>query len=93
VAASAVNFLNSDRLEGRPGYSSVEEVIKGGVYYVHPAILDSYLTGSLLPTLKQGERQQAAYAGLGLSPEEYCVMVTVAAHQEKLAREARSKAA
>ena len=62
-------------------------------YYVHPAILDSYLTGSLLPTLKQGERQQAAYSGLGLSPEEYCVMVTVAAHQEKLAREARSKAA
>ena len=48
-------------------------------YYVDPATLDSYLTGSLLSTLKQGERQQAAYSGLGLSAEEYCVMVTVAA--------------
>lgn len=62
-------------------------------YYVHPAILDSYLVGSLQPALKQGEQQEAAYAGLGLRPEEYCVMVVVAAHQEKLARETRAKAA
>jgi DNA topoisomerase-1 len=62
-------------------------------YYIHPAILDSYLAGSLLPAVEQGEQQQVAYAGLGLKPEEYCVMVIVAAHQERLARESRAKAA
>lgn len=62
-------------------------------YYIHPAILDAYSDGSLFSTMQQGDRQQADYAGLGLRPEEYCVMVVIAAHQEKLARKARTKAA
>lgn len=62
-------------------------------YYIHPAILDSYLEGSLFSIMEQGELQESAYAGLGLRAEEYCVMVIIAGHQERLAREARSKAA
>jgi DNA topoisomerase I len=62
-------------------------------YYIHPAIFDAYLTGSLFPIIEQGEQQDTAYAGLGLRPEEYGVMVIIAAHQERLAREVRSKAA
>jgi DNA topoisomerase-1 len=62
-------------------------------YYIHPAILDAYSDGSLFPAMAQGDQQQAAYAGLGLRPEEYCVMVVVAAYQEKLAREGHAHAA
>jgi DNA topoisomerase I len=62
-------------------------------YYVHPAILDAYMDGSLFPVLARGEQQDAAYAGLGLRPDEYAVMVIIAAHQEKLARVARANAA
>lgn len=62
-------------------------------YYVHPAITEAYMDGSLFPVLAQGVRQDEDYAGLGLRPEEYAVMVIVAAHQEKLARAARTKAA
>jgi DNA topoisomerase I len=62
-------------------------------YYVHPAIPDAYMDGSLFPAMAQGEQQESAYAGLGLRPEEYAVMVVIAAHQEKLARAVRSKAA
>jgi len=61
-------------------------------YYVHPAILEAYADGSLFPVLKQGEQQEAAYAGLGLRREEYCMMVIIAEHQEKLARRARKAA-
>jgi DNA topoisomerase-1 len=62
-------------------------------YYVHPAIVEGYLDGSLFPAFAQGEQQDAAYAGPGLRPEEYAVMVLIAAHQEKLARTARANAA
>ncbi len=62
-------------------------------YYVHPAILEAYMDGSLFPVLAEGEKQDGAYAGLGLSPEEYAIMVVIAAHQEKLARAARTQAA
>ena len=62
-------------------------------YYVHPAIFDAYSDGSLFGTMQQGQQQESAYAGLGLSAEEYCVMVTIASHQEKLAAGARAKAA
>jgi DNA topoisomerase I len=62
-------------------------------YYIHPAITDAFADGSLFSAMQQGEQQQTAYNGLGLRPEEYCVLVVVAAHQEKLARGARSKAA
>ncbi len=50
-------------------------------YYIHPAILDAYADGSLFQRMQQGEQQDAAYSGLGLRPEEYCVMVLIADHQ------------
>jgi DNA topoisomerase I len=62
-------------------------------YYIHPAIPDAFSDGSLLSAMQQGEQQHTAYNGLGLTPEEYCVLVVVAAHQERLARAGRSNAA
>jgi DNA topoisomerase-1 len=62
-------------------------------YYIHPAVLDAYMDASLFPTMEQGIQQDAAYAGMGLRPEEYAVMVIVARYQEDLARNARVKAA
>jgi DNA topoisomerase-1 len=62
-------------------------------YYVHPAIIDAYADGSLFTTLELGEQQNSAYAGLGLRPEEYSVMVIVAKYQEGLARQLRAKVA
>jgi DNA topoisomerase I len=59
-------------------------------YYVHPATPDAYADGSLFSAMRRGEQQQTAYNGLGLRPDEYCVMVVVAGHQEKLARQARA---
>ena len=50
-------------------------------------------TGMTSPLLAQGAQQDSDYAGLGLRPEEYAVMVIIAAHQEKLAHAARGKAA
>jgi DNA topoisomerase-1 len=57
-------------------------------YYIHPAILDSYADGSLFPVMQEGEQQHSAYAGLGLRPEEYSVLVLVADYQRKLAKAA-----
>ncbi len=62
-------------------------------YYIHPAVIEAFSEGSLFPVLEQGEQQHMAYAGLGLRPEEYAVMVTVANYQEKLARALKAKAA
>lgn len=62
-------------------------------YYVHPAVLDAYMDGSLFPALEQGKQQDSVYEGLGLGAEEYAVMIIVAGHQEKLARATRAKAA
>jgi len=62
-------------------------------YYIHPAVLDAYLDGSLFPVIEEGERQDSAYAGLGLRPDEYAVMVLIAKYQENLARGSRAKAA
>jgi DNA topoisomerase-1 len=50
-------------------------------YYIHPAILEAYATGDLFARMQQGEQQNTAYAGLGLRPEEYCVMVLIADYQ------------
>ena len=61
-------------------------------YYIHPAIQTAYADGSLFSTMEAGEQQQVAYGGLGLRPEEYCVMVIIAAHQERVAEEARAAA-
>ena len=57
-------------------------------YYIHPAVIDAYVDGSLFPTMQQGEEQDSAYAGLGLKPEEYAVMVVVARYQQNLAKKA-----
>ncbi len=57
-------------------------------YYIHPAILEAYADGTLFPTMAQGEEQNAVYAGLGLRPEEYSVMVLIAEYQSKLAKAA-----
>jgi DNA topoisomerase-1 len=57
-------------------------------YYVHPAVLESYVAGSIFPLIEQGQKQDADYGGLGLRPEEYCVIAVITAHQEKLAKAA-----
>ena len=57
-------------------------------YYIHPAVLDAYSEGRLDEMMQRGEQQSAAYAGLGLRPEEYCVMVAIAEYQTKLAKAA-----
>ncbi|HJT89413.1 MAG TPA: hypothetical protein VJ732_16205 [Bryobacteraceae bacterium] len=62
-------------------------------YYVHPAIFDAYSDGSLFSTMEQGQEQHTAYAGLGLRPEEYSLMVIVAAYQEKAVRAIKERAA
>ena len=50
-------------------------------YYIHPAVLDAYASGSLFGVMEQGEQQNAAYSGLGLRSEEYACMVIIADHQ------------
>ena len=40
----------------------------------------------------EGDAQNEAYAGLGLRPEEYCVMVLIAEYQLKLVKTARHAA-
>jgi DNA topoisomerase-1 len=62
-------------------------------YYVHPAILDAYMDGSLFPVLERGKQEESAYAGLGLRQEEYCMIVIVAEHQQRLVRAAHANAA
>ncbi|HEY2016816.1 MAG TPA: DNA topoisomerase IB [Bryobacteraceae bacterium] len=59
-------------------------------YYIHPAILDSYLDGSLFPVMERGEEQNAAYSGLGLLPEEYSAMVVIASYQGNVCRQSRT---
>jgi DNA topoisomerase-1 len=50
-------------------------------YYIHPAIPEAYVIGSLFPVMQRGEEQNAAYSSLGLSPEDYARMVIIANHQ------------
>jgi DNA topoisomerase-1 len=57
-------------------------------YYIHPAVIDGYTTGALFQAMQQGEEEHKAYAGLGLRPEEYSVMVMIADYQSKLAKSA-----
>jgi DNA topoisomerase-1 len=57
-------------------------------YYIHPAILEAYSDGFLFRAMEQGEQQNDAYAGMGLRPAEYAVMVIVAEFQRKLAKAA-----
>jgi hypothetical protein len=51
-------------------------------------VLEAYTDGLLPQMMQQGEQQNSAYAGLGLRPEEYCVMVIIAEYQQKLAKAA-----
>jgi DNA topoisomerase-1 len=55
-------------------------------YYIHPAIPDAYADGTLFPAMARGEEQNTAYAGLGLRPEEYSVMVLIAEYQGQMAK-------
>lgn len=43
-------------------------------YYVHPAILDAYLDGSLIPTLKTVMQQPTVDSPYALNPEEMAVV-------------------
>jgi DNA topoisomerase I len=52
-------------------------------YYVHPAILDAYLDGSLLQVVKAPERDEPESqetAGQSLYPEEICVLRLIQKH-------------
>ena len=62
-------------------------------YYIHPAVIEAYEDGSLFPVMQQGVIQDSEYAGLGLRPDEYAVMVIVARYQEEMARGVRKIAA
>jgi DNA topoisomerase-1 len=55
-------------------------------YYIHPAILDAYSDGSLFQAMERGERQDGAYSGLGLRPEEYSAVEIIARYQESAAK-------
>lgn len=61
-------------------------------YYIHPAVLEAYSEGTLDELMQRGEQQDSAYAGLGLRPEEYCVMVAIAEYQQKLTKAERKAA-
>jgi DNA topoisomerase-1 len=50
-------------------------------YYIHPAVIDSYIDQSLFGIMERGIEQDATYAGAGLRPEEYACMVIIADHQ------------
>src|SRR5437660_2556253 len=52
--------------------------------YVHPAVIDAYLDGSLLHTLKQRVRGEMVRSLPDLPPEEAAVLAFL---QERLARE------
>lgn len=52
--------------------------------YVHPAVLDAYLDGTMLETLRQRAEQEIADALSGLKPEEAAVLTLL---QQRLARE------
>jgi DNA topoisomerase-1 len=54
--------------------------------YVHPAVLDAYLDGSMLDTLKQLAEQELAADVSKLSPEEAAVLALL---QQRLARETK----
>jgi DNA topoisomerase-1 len=56
--------------------------------YVHPAVLDAYLDGSMLETLKQRAEQEMTEALKQLRPEEAAVMGLL---QQRLAREAEDQ--
>lgn len=46
-------------------------------YYVHPAIIDAYLDGSLLPTMEQQEELETEDSAYALSPQERGVLAVL----------------
>jgi DNA topoisomerase I len=56
--------------------------------YVHPAVLDAYLDGSMLESLRRRAAEELADAGHALRPEEAAVLGLL---QARLAREQRSQ--
>jgi DNA topoisomerase-1 len=54
--------------------------------YVHPAVLDAYLEGTMLETLKQRTEQEIADGLHGLKPEEAAVLAFL---QQRLSQETR----
>jgi DNA topoisomerase-1 len=48
-------------------------------YYVHPAIIDAYLDGSLFPIMEQASTQKSA-ASSELHPEEQAVLKLLEQH-------------
>jgi DNA topoisomerase I len=54
--------------------------------YVHPAVIDAYLDGSMLQTLKQRAEQEMREGVASLRPEEAAVLALL---QQRLGREAR----
>jgi DNA topoisomerase-1 len=43
-------------------------------YYVHPAVFETYLAGTMLTALRNGNAKAAAEAAAGLSDEERAVV-------------------
>jgi DNA topoisomerase-1 len=56
--------------------------------YVHPEIIDAYLDGTLVQTLKRRAEEQLSKSLRSLSPEEAAVLALL---QQRLAREERNK--
>jgi DNA topoisomerase-1 len=56
--------------------------------YVHPAVLDAYLEGTMLEAVKQRAEQEIADALPGLKPEEGAVLAFL---QQRLAREVAAR--
>jgi DNA topoisomerase-1 len=58
--------------------------------YVHPEVIDAYLDGTLIQTLKRRAEEQLSTSLRSLSPEEAAVLALL---QQRLAREERNKRA
>jgi DNA topoisomerase-1 len=58
--------------------------------YIHPAIIDSYMDGSMLQTLSRRANGAMKKVGAKLRPEEAAVLALL---QRRLAKDARSHAA
>ena len=50
-------------------------------YYVHPAILEAYAGGTLLPAMQHASKHEKAESAAGLRREELCVMAIIQKQQ------------
>jgi DNA topoisomerase-1 len=51
-------------------------------YYVHPAVLDSYMDGTLLPAMKGSKEHTSNSETAGLRREELCIMAVIEKRQQ-----------